>query len=79
MRKRQAKKRKLIPDPKFQDELVSRFVNMLMWSGKKSVALDIFYTALEVVVRKSFEQRSPSHGSGKQEERFRDLRRTSRI
>ncbi len=49
MRKRQAKKRKLIPDPKFQDQLVSRFVNMLMWSGKKSVALDIFYKALEVV------------------------------
>ena len=49
MRKRQAKKRKLIPDPKFQDELVSRFVNMLMWSGKKSVALDIFYQALDVV------------------------------
>ena len=52
MRKRQAKKRKLIPDPKFQDELVSRFVNMLMWSGKKSVALDIFYKALEVVDNK---------------------------
>ena len=52
MRKRQAKKRKLIPDPKFQDELVSRFVNMLMWNGKKSVALDIFYKAIEVVDNK---------------------------
>ena len=46
MRKRQAKKRKLIPDPKFKDQLVSRFVNMLMWNGKKSVALDIFYKAI---------------------------------
>ena len=52
MRKRQAKKRKLIPDPKFKDQLVSRFVNMLMWNGKKSVALDIFYKAIEVVDNK---------------------------
>ena len=52
MGKRQAKKRKLIPDPKFKDQLVSRFVNMLMWNGKKSVALDIFYKAIEVVDNK---------------------------
>jgi len=35
MRKRQAKKRHLLPDPKFNDTLVTRFVNMLMWDGKK--------------------------------------------
>ena len=52
MRKRQAKKRKLIPDPKFKAQLVSRVVNMLMWNGKKSVALDIFYKAIEVVDNK---------------------------
>ena len=52
MRKRQAKKRKLIPDPKFKDQLVSRIVNMLMWNGKKSVALDFFYKAIEVVDNK---------------------------
>ena len=49
MRKKQAKKRPLLPDPKFNDKLVTRFVNMLMWSGKKSIAFRIFYDAIEVV------------------------------
>ena len=49
MRKRQAKKRPLLPDPKFNDQLVTRFVNMMMWDGKKSVAFKIFYDAMEVV------------------------------
>ena len=39
MRKRAAKKRILLPDPKFNDQLVTRFVNNLMWTGKKSVAM----------------------------------------
>ena len=39
MRKARAKKRVLLPDPKFQDVLVTRFVNNLMWDGKKSTAL----------------------------------------
>ena len=60
MRKRQAKKRKLIPDPKFKDQLVSRFVNMLMWNGKKSVALDIFYKAIEVVDNKKDTKEKPA-------------------
>ena len=38
MRKQRAKKRPLAPDPRFNDPLVTRFVNMLMWDGKKSVA-----------------------------------------
>ena len=38
MRKRTAKKRILLPDPRFNDQLVTRFVNNLMWDGKKSVA-----------------------------------------
>lgn len=49
MRKAQAKKLPLAPDPKFQDKLVTRFVNNLMWEGKKSGAFTIFYDALERV------------------------------
>jgi small subunit ribosomal protein S7 len=49
MRKRQSKKRPLLPDPKFNDQLVTRFVNMLMWDGKKSVAFNIFYDAIDIV------------------------------
>ena len=49
MRKAQAKKLPLAPDPKFQDKLVTRFVNNLMWEGKKSGAYSIFYEALEKV------------------------------
>ena len=49
MRKRQAKKRPLLPDPKFNDQLVTRFVNMVMWDGKKSVAFKIFYDAIDIV------------------------------
>ena len=52
MRKRKAKKRPLIPDPKFNDQLVSRFVNMLMLDGKKSIALKIFYDALDIIYEK---------------------------
>lgn len=49
MRKQQAKKIPLAPDPKFGDTLVTRFVNCLMWDGKKSIALNIFYDALDKV------------------------------
>ena len=49
MRKAQAKKLPLAPDPKFQDKLVTRFVNNLMWEGKKSGAYSISYDALERV------------------------------
>jgi len=49
MRKGKPKKRKLIPDPKFNDILVTQFVNNLMLNGKKSVAFNTFYDALEVV------------------------------
>ncbi|APU67524.1 MAG: 30S ribosomal protein S7 [Christiangramia sp.] len=52
MRKRQAKKRPLLPDPKFNDQLVTRFVNMMMWDGKKSVAFRIFYDAIDIVESK---------------------------
>ncbi len=49
MRKRQAKKRPLLPDPRFNDQLVTRFVNNMMWDGKKSVAFKVFYDALDIV------------------------------
>jgi len=42
----------LFPDPKFNDQLVTRFVNNLMWDGKKSVAFKVFYDALEIVETK---------------------------
>ncbi len=56
MRKRQAKKRPLLPDPRFNDELVTRFVNMMMWEGKKSVAFKIFYDAIDVVESKKTDE-----------------------
>ena len=52
MRKSRAKKRPLSPDPKFNDQLVTRFVNNLMWDGKKSVAFKIFYDAIDIVEEK---------------------------
>jgi|TARA_A200000113_G_scaffold199887_1_gene192769 small subunit ribosomal protein S7 len=56
MRKRQAKKRPLLPDPRFNDQLVTRFVNMLMWDGKKSVAFNIFYDAMDIVEQRKQEE-----------------------
>ncbi|MFT7101474.1 MAG: small subunit ribosomal protein S7 [Bacteroidia bacterium] len=55
MRKSIPKKRELVPDPKFKDTLVTRFVNSLMLDGKKSVALQVFYDAIEIVEEKSGE------------------------
>jgi small subunit ribosomal protein S7 len=53
MRKAKSKKRELLPDPKFQDPMVTRFVNNMMLDGKKSVAFDIFYEAMDLVEAKS--------------------------
>jgi len=55
MRKAQAKKLPLAPDPKFNDKLVTRFVNNLMWQGKKSGAFNIFYDALAKVNKQTNE------------------------
>ncbi|HNT41438.1 MAG: 30S ribosomal protein S7 [Bacteroidales bacterium] len=49
MRKSKPKKRLILPDPKFGDVMVTRFVNNLMERGKKSVAFDIFYQSLDIV------------------------------
>lgn len=51
MRKAQAKKLPLAPDAKYNDKLVTRFVNNLMWEGKKSGAFTIFYDSLDKVAK----------------------------
>lgn len=53
MRKAKPKKRILLPDPRFNDQLVTRFVNNLMLSGKKSTALNVFYDAIDIVADKN--------------------------
>ena len=60
MRKRRAKKRVLLPDPKFNDQLATRFVNNLMWDGKKSVAFKVFYDALDIVEQKKQDEEKTS-------------------
>ena len=55
MRKSKPKKRYLLPDPKFNDTLVTKFVNYLMEQGKKSTAYGIFYDAIAVVEKKTNE------------------------
>ena len=52
MRKSKPKKRILLPDPKFHDVMVTRFVNNLMLQGKKSIAYSIFYDAIDMVGEK---------------------------
>ena len=48
-RRREVPKRKIIPDPKYKDKLISKFTNTLMLSGKKAVAEGILYGALDVI------------------------------
>lgn len=55
-RRRVAAKRKILPDPQFQDRLVSKFVNNLMRKGKKSVAESITYGALAIVEERAKEE-----------------------
>ena len=52
MRKSKPKKRYLLPDPKFNETLVTKFVNYMMERGKKAVAYDIFYDAIGIVEKK---------------------------
>lgn len=60
MRKAKPKKRQILPDPVFGNQKVTKFVNHLMYDGKKSVAFGIFYTALDKVKAKlPNEQKSP--------------------
>ena len=52
MIKKQSKKRPILADPKFNDQLVTRFVNNLMLHGKKSTAYNLFYNAIEIVEKR---------------------------
>jgi small subunit ribosomal protein S7 len=56
MRRRTAKKIAILPDPKFNDVVVTKFVNNLMYDGKKNLAFKIFYEAIEIVDKKIEDQ-----------------------
>lgn len=56
MRRRKAKKIAILPDPKFNEVVVTKFVNNLMYDGKKSLAFKIFYDAIEIVDKKIEDQ-----------------------
>lgn len=55
-RRRVAKKREVLPDPIFQEVIVTKFINSLMYSGRKSTAEGIFYQALELIKTKNGEE-----------------------
>ena len=52
MRKAKPKKRIILPDPKYGDVLVTKFVNNIMLKGKKNLAYEIFYSAMDIVGNK---------------------------
>ena len=56
MRKRKAPKRHILPDPKFKNVLVTKFVNNMMYGGKKAVAEKIFYNAIDIITDKLKEE-----------------------
>ena len=60
MRKTKPKKRILLPDPRYKDPYVTRFVNNLMLSGKKSVAYDIFYGAMDLIEQRTKDIEKPA-------------------
>ena len=59
MRKSKPKKRILLPDPKYNDPYVTRFVNNLMYNGKKNLAYQIFYDSLDIVGDKFKDEGKP--------------------
>ncbi|CCY16767.1 30S ribosomal protein S7 [Prevotella sp. CAG:755] len=60
MRKAKPKKRQILPDPVYGDQKVSKFVNHLMYDGKKSLSYEIFYKALEIVGEKMKSEEKPA-------------------
>ncbi len=56
-RRREAEKREILPDPKYSDILVARFINNLLKKGKKSLAEKLFYSALDNVGEKLKEEK----------------------
>ena len=55
MRKRKPKQRYIMDDPRYNDPMVTQFVNNLMWEGKKSTSFTLFYNALELVKNRTNE------------------------
>ena len=55
MRKKKSEKRYIAPDPKFNDPLVTRFINTLMYDGKKNVAQKVFYDCMDLVEKQTKE------------------------
>ncbi len=55
MRRRRAPKRSILPDPKYNSQLVGKFINGIMLDGKKSTAEHIFYSAMDMVEKKTSE------------------------
>lgn len=55
MRKSRPKKREILPDPRYNDVLVTKFVNNIMLRGKKNLAYEVFYEAIDIVVEKTKE------------------------
>jgi len=57
-RKHRAEQRQVLPDPRFQDVVVAKFINGLMYGGKRSTAEKIFYGALELAEQKNWRRAS---------------------
>ena len=53
MRRRRQIKRVILPDPKFNNPIVARFINYIMWDGEKSVARKVVYDAFDIVAKKT--------------------------
>lgn len=66
MRKAKPKKRVILPDPVFNDQKVSKFVNHLMYDGKKNTSYEIFYNALDIVKAKMSNEEKSALGIWKQ-------------
>ena len=62
-RRRGTKKREVLPDPIYRDTLVTKFINSLMYSGKKSVAEGIFYKTLNLIKERGSENEGNHIGS----------------
>ena len=64
MRKSKAKKREIVPDPRFNDVLVAKFINNMMIQGKKETARKIFYDAIDIVDEKVEEESISCEAAG---------------
>src|SRR5690625_1105351 len=66
MRKQQGNRRQILPDPKFNDPLVTQFVNNMMVEGKKSVAFKVFYDAIDIVEERNQDEEKAALGVWKE-------------